>query len=281
MANKLEAACRLYAILARDGRSAVVLRRGPTRQVQLIRWWLKSDSFEEGQWFKGRVYEMRCDLSPNGEKFSYFAQDFGRPLGSWTAISNPPYFTALALWPKGDCWGGGALFDSETRLRLNHRPGSESKLHDKFTLEIPKRVKVKPLGEHSGWGEDDPINHYRLIRDGWRWAQQGHAKRANAAATVSYPYDPIEIYAKPRPTKSPVELLQITRGVGVQNGPWYKMDHAVVLQSRFRWLRTRDVASLQDEALLYLENCAWADWDSNGDLVAQSRQIGLVMQRSE
>ena len=33
-----EPSCRLYAILARDGRSAVVFRRGPSKQVLLLRW---------------------------------------------------------------------------------------------------------------------------------------------------------------------------------------------------------------------------------------------------
>ncbi len=30
--------CRIYAILARDGRSAVVFRRGPSRRVLVMRW---------------------------------------------------------------------------------------------------------------------------------------------------------------------------------------------------------------------------------------------------
>ncbi len=55
----------LYAILARDARTGVVFRRGPSRQVQLIRWDLRDDTFEHGQWFKGRIYERRCDLSPS------------------------------------------------------------------------------------------------------------------------------------------------------------------------------------------------------------------------
>ena len=226
----IEPSCSLFAIPARDGRSAAVLRRGPSKQVQLIRWWLTSDTFEDGQWFKGRIYERRCDLSPNGERFAYFAQDFGRAPGSWTAVSKPPFLTALALWPKGDCWGGGALFESETTLLLNHRPGGESKLDSSFRL--PRQVKIKQLGDHSGWGEDDPINHYRLIRDGWLHLQEGSSRRAADSAPISYPFDPIEIYAKPHPAKLPVTLLQITLGLGVTNGPWYKQDYALLPQRK-------------------------------------------------
>ena len=57
-----------------------------------------------GQWFKGRIYEKRCDLSPDGTKLIYFAQKINtRTLNdpkysyAWTAISRPPYLTALAL----------------------------------------------------------------------------------------------------------------------------------------------------------------------------------------
>uniref|UniRef100_UPI003F21D23D hypothetical protein n=1 Tax=Rhizobium sp. F40D2 TaxID=3453141 RepID=UPI003F21D23D len=116
------AATRLYAILARAARTGVIFRRGPSKQVQLIRWDLRNDTLEHGQWFKGRIYERRCDLSPSGRLLVYFAATNCAPYGSWTAISKPPFFTALALWPKGDAWGGGGIFEDEETLLLNHSP---------------------------------------------------------------------------------------------------------------------------------------------------------------
>src|SRR5689334_23259019 len=93
---------RLYALLARKSPRAVIFRRGPSRQVQLISWNTEKDTFEPGQWFKGRIYERRCDLSPNGDLLIYFAAKHKEPLYSWSAVSRPPYLTALALWRKGD-----------------------------------------------------------------------------------------------------------------------------------------------------------------------------------
>ncbi|EGF90901.1 hypothetical protein ABI_23130 [Asticcacaulis biprosthecium C19] len=91
---------RLFAIIARQTRKAVVFRRGPSRTVLLLTWDLESDTLTAGQWFKGRIYERRCDLSPDGELLCYFAaKHHGRP-GTWTAISRPPYLKALALWEK-------------------------------------------------------------------------------------------------------------------------------------------------------------------------------------
>ena len=66
--------------------------------------------------FKGRIYERRCDLSPDGQLLGYFAADRLSGFGTWTAVSRPPFLTALALWPKGDAWGGGAFFQDSCNL---------------------------------------------------------------------------------------------------------------------------------------------------------------------
>src|SRR5260370_16572519 len=84
-------------------------------------WNTDDDTFECGQWLKGRIYERRCDLSPEGDLLLYFAANFRKPYYSWTAISRPPFLTALFLWPKGDCWGGGGHFLSRKQIALNHR----------------------------------------------------------------------------------------------------------------------------------------------------------------
>ena len=119
----VKTAARIYVLLARDAPKAVVFRRGPSNHVLLIKWDLAEDSFEVGQWLKGRIYERRCDLSPDGELLVYFAADFRRSIGSWSAVSRPPFFTALALWPKGNCWGGGGLFFSNDRLMARNIGG--------------------------------------------------------------------------------------------------------------------------------------------------------------
>src|SRR4030095_14825414 len=118
--RKGKPAARLFVLLARAAPVGIILRRGPSKQVLMIRWDTSSDHFEQGQWFRGRIYERRCDLSPSGEKLIYFAASVKPPFCSWTAISKPPYFTALALWPKGDCWNGGGIFLNEKKILLNH-----------------------------------------------------------------------------------------------------------------------------------------------------------------
>src|SRR5215469_4929229 len=57
---------RLFMIVARRSPVAVIFRRGPSHWVQLIKWDTGNDTFQTGQWLHGRIYERRCDLSPDG-----------------------------------------------------------------------------------------------------------------------------------------------------------------------------------------------------------------------
>ena len=236
-------ATRLFAIVARTGRRVVVFRRGPSKQVRMLLWHLDSDTFEPGQWLKARVYERRCDLSPNGTKLIYFAADWRPGFGSWTAISTPPYFTALAVWPKGDAWGGGGLFESPITIALNH-PSSQTTLAEGFKLG--RRMKVVPFGQFPGRGEDDPIYDARLRRDGWTCAGEVGGKKHPFGNKIWIEYDPPLIYTKPSPTDGRLLAMKI-RGIKEQDGPWYVIDHAVGDTD--------------------LERTDWADWDANGDLL--------------
>lgn len=244
-------ATRLYALLAREARVAVVFRRGPSKQVQLIRWDLRDDSFEHGQWFKGRIYERRCDLSPSGRLLAYFAATNRAPYGSWTALSRPPFFTALALWPKGDAWGGGAVFEDERTLLLNHRFGGE---HDETVLashfHLPHDMQVKPFGAYAGGGEDEPINGVLRQRDGWRLVDAGEGTTGSRRSGALYRFSRPQLTEKTG--KNDLRLQALLHTVGANNEAWYGIDHRVL---------DRD-----GQRLLDLPNSDWADWDGD-DLV--------------
>jgi hypothetical protein len=92
--------------------------------VEVIKWNTQEDAFEHGQWLHGRIYEERCGVSPNGSLFVYFALKYGKVATkqgyeqTYTAVSRPPFLTALALWPTGSTWGGGGRFMDNQTLRL-------------------------------------------------------------------------------------------------------------------------------------------------------------------
>jgi len=241
----------LYAILARDARVGVVFRRGPSKQVLLLLWRTDTDQFYEGQWFKGRIYERRCDLSPSGARLIYFAAKYKAPYATWTAVSRPPFLTAVAFWPKGDAWGGGGLFAKENEILLNHRP-DEMKMAEGF--QLPKFVVVKPLGDYSGRGEDNPIRAQRLIRDGWKMIQRGNAKEQKRGSPIWFTIDPAEIWAKPRPQDGKTyEIREKLMGIKERNGSWYMIEHVIVNT------KSGDEFSLG--------RTDWADWCHSGDLL--------------
>ncbi|MBP2300578.1 hypothetical protein [Azospirillum picis] len=244
-------ATRLYAILARNARTGVIFRRGPSRHVQLIRWDLRDDTFEHGQWFKGRIYERRCDLSPSGRLLVYFAATYRPPYGSWTALSVPPCFTALTLWPKGDGWGGGGMFEDEKTLLLNHRMVSHPngfELAEGFRLAAG--MQVKPLGERSGGGEDNPVNWCIRSRDGWRMVAEGKGRKGGRRAGAFYTFEAPQIVEKEGVGGR--RLQELLHAIGRRKGAWYDLTHRVL---------DRDGRVLVD-----LPGSDWADWDG-GDLV--------------
>lgn len=245
---------RIYAILARRTPQAAVFRRGPSKSVLLIRWDTSNDKIEFGQWFKGRIYERRCDLSPDGELLLYFAANYRKPFSSWSAVSRPPFLTALALWPKGDGWGGGGHFLSKNRIALNHR-ADEMELAGKSVL--PRSVKIKQFGDRPGWGEDDPVWSERLLRDGWSLVsyptRDALAIRGDISAKVWAEFSPPITWRKSNPICPQKYALEMSiLGLKERDGPWYLTEHSVIREKN-----NPDKIGRTD----------WADWSHSGDLL--------------
>lgn len=162
-------AARVHVLLARDAPFGVVIRRGPSKEVAVIGWNRNTDQFTLGQWLKGRIYERRCDLSPDGKHLIYFAMNGkweSETKGSWTAISKAPYLKAVGLWAKGDCWHGGGLFMENDQYWINDGYGHRE-------LKIPwDLVRVSSELEGGVGGECFSVYFPRLLRDGWTLAAE-------------------------------------------------------------------------------------------------------------
>lgn len=147
----------LYVIRAREAPVAVIFRRGPTKQVRMIRWAMRvdgrPDEFERGQWLAGRIYPERSDLSPDGTLLVTFGMRRG---DTWTAICRPPWFTPLVAWDELGTYGGGGVFVSNEELHLRTNPASGVPLATKASL--PSWLR---LGWHDGRGVAE-------VRDLWR-----------------------------------------------------------------------------------------------------------------
>ena len=152
----------------------------------LLTWDLKTDTVTPGQWLKGRTYPRRADLTPDGRHLIYFAMNGyweGPMAGSWTAISRPPYWTALHIYPWGHCWDGGGLFLDNRRYWLN---GTGTGSRALMTCGLAT-VDTPPPDLMPGMGECPKIYIPRLIRDGWAPESEGPDGRGNYGRTFTRP----------------------------------------------------------------------------------------------
>lgn len=156
----------LYCIFAREAPKAVIFRRGPSKQVRLIGWDIATNGFEPGQWFKGRIFAEKSDLSPSGNLLIYYAakHKYGAEHGTWIALSTPPYLTAKTMWPADGTWNIQSLFETDARLALaTYR--SDSSLEPINGFRVPEYLTV----DRRPWPGYFYVraDHDRLLRDGW------------------------------------------------------------------------------------------------------------------
>jgi hypothetical protein len=69
-----------------------------------------------------------------------------RIADTWTSLSRPPFFSALALWPAFGTWTGGGQFLSDHAVMINER-GVDSK--PAANVPLPQRFTVEPAPERA------------------------------------------------------------------------------------------------------------------------------------
>jgi hypothetical protein len=246
--------CWMFVLLARNAAIGVILRRGPSKWWRVTLWDTRRDRFEGGQWFRGRIYPHKCDLSPDGKLLIYFAGKF-RPRDvekgyhyTWTAVSRPPYMAALALWPIGDTWGGhGVFLDDRTLLLATSAPSFGARHHPDHP---PGPLRVV---EYCSMEKDDPR---RDAAPCWRNGWQGTL--ADAQPNRSYPR-----YSAWRKRSGGLVLEREAKHRDVWGGMEYEGYLPYPSRRRARYTLYR-----QDGEPVALFEAHWADWDQEGRLVA-------------
>jgi hypothetical protein len=241
--------CRLSVLRARDAPVAVVLRRGPSKQTLVVRWNLARNTFEEGQWFAGRIYPERCDLSPDGAWFVYFAAKFKGPIPTYTALSRPPWLTAHALWPETGTWGGGGAFTDAHTLLLNRVGGP-------LDSALPAPV---PVGLTVGRLLDAPpsLDPERDLRLGWTRSPIPPPDPRSPPVAPTYPMKVPTRLRRPNPRHRGLALEHITWGFHHRDAPWR--------------IRSYHLVSDGPRPGRTLDDVDWADWLDDGGLVYTRR----------
>jgi hypothetical protein len=249
------APCRLVVYFAREAPIGVVLRRGPSAWARLSVWHTDTDAFKHGQWFRGRVYERRCDVSPDGALFVYFARKSTNrpPRDSWVAISRPPFFTALALWFIGTTYCAGGFFpDRRSVWGVGPAPPDQGELPRWLTHAADPRY----IDGTNEWS-DRTVYINRLLRDGWepvpRELIATWDRRHRQEPLVFYYGVPYNETWERRHPQEPLTLVMAYRGDDLEaHGGRHVMEYAVRRESG---------------EVIPLGRATWADWDQHGRLI--------------
>ena len=154
---------RLHVLLARESNKAIIIRRGPSKRTCVIGWDRGTDKFYIGQWFKGRIYYHRSDISPDGKYWIYFALH-NRYGQTWTVVAKAPYLKAIDFYMKGSAWHGGGIFLKNDTYWLNDRYAEHTRQKKGKELKAKKSDELDQAVD----GESVGIYTYKLIRDGWK-----------------------------------------------------------------------------------------------------------------
>jgi hypothetical protein len=241
-------AARIYVLIARQAPRAIVFRRGPAKLTLVLVWNLADDTFDYGQWFKGRIYERRSDLSPDGELLVYAAASNRRPLYSWTAVSRPPYLTALALWHDPGMWGGALFGDDWRTLKFNFLSLSEAPMRP-TGQKLPKTLAVSRL-EHTV--DETTLTTRRLERDGWVTRDEGVRVSSKRGSALGYSFDPPRVRERAI-GGSGLRLRVQLHGLYEANGRPY--------------VETCQIHDKHGQVVTDLGRIDWADVDHTGDVL--------------
>lgn len=241
---------RVYVIPATHAPTALVIVRKSGWWI-LLRWALDTGAVTQGASFKGKLYPRRCDLSPNGELFSYFALQGGRSefvgqsgLKTYQAISRAPWLFALAAWPEAGTYTRGQHFvakgDAPPLAAAMH--GDATPLAKLGLGLLRTSVAAYAIERRRGWVEaaDCPA---RGSND--RWDERRKV-----------------VLEKPRPVG--VETLRLEDDGLVDSALGF--DNR---RPRYRWLRGK-------ESIL-IEGADWCDWDASGRLLVASESALCIL----
>ncbi len=242
---------RLQVIMARQAKKAVIIRRGPSRWTRLSLWHTDTDQVEHGQWLHARLYPERCDLSPDGDLFIYFCYHDGGHHArqkegysyAYTAISHPPYFTALALWNAFDTWGGGGKFVDNRQVYVSAGPET----HPNHPLaNAMKRVDAVTLNRND--------ESARFVGAGRDWQPVDMTLTPNKLMTLWQRGNPYLFY---RDSPNGNHRLERT---------WY-----IGYAEKQRRYSLYTVQPNGGDPVLIEGDLTWADWDQRGRLCIADR----------
>lgn len=167
---------RIFLLSAQQAPVIVAIRRKPTRWFHILRWDTRTDEIEHGSWFYGRIYEKRCDLSPDGEWLVYFASaQHASDFPTWTGLCRPPWLKTVAESEGVGTWLGGGFWRDERTLLVNGCAGLQPPAGMDTTQAAHLPFAIQPHTWVRDPGDMEVLTH-RFDRD-WEPDEAGSAPR--------------------------------------------------------------------------------------------------------
>jgi hypothetical protein len=250
--QRLPPAGRLYVLVAAKADVALVLRRGPSDWWHLLHWDLAGLTVTPGAWFHGNLYARRCDISPDGRLFGYFALKIGGQSewpDAYCAVSKVPWLEALVAWKTCGTWTGGCQFSQDGEFRICACV-EEKPFHGSY----PGSLSIAAL--NTDWAKGNVWNE---VKRGWRFADE------DDPMVAPVPGQPNLVLRREQPAPGG----GVTLGLIHQGVDFRQMGIEGVNLEYFLQDRPEDFAPLRE--------AAWADWDHQGRLLMATRDGELAV----
>jgi hypothetical protein len=229
---------RIHLLVAKHAPTVVIVQRKRAKLFHIVMVDANKRRVEEGSWFRGKLYVLRCDVSFDGKHMVYLAM--GSNGNTWNGVCRLPWLSTLTEAENMGAWFGGGYFESSKVLRTNGW-GSSDHLPPKRTVAP---FKLEPYYSRYG-GEDLGVVYERLERDGFKRLGDNWGKERNLGTRkLQIACDGDDGWGRQVARRHP--MLKV-RYIGY-------LEHGYTFAFWF------------DEYPDLLAGASWANWDCNGDL---------------
>jgi hypothetical protein len=186
---------RIFPFLAADAPVGLIVRRGPSAYMGCIAWNRIDDTFTDGQSMMGRIYEERCDLSPDGKHFLYASLCYDRKSGfsgNLTSISRIPFLKSIVtydayLYRYGGVFTSNNTFWLQASSHVNWQTGRAP--YDPFTCQRSSDQFQRDLS-FNGKTEYDLTQYdyltVRPLKQGWTIADVNRHSNGNDILSILF-----------------------------------------------------------------------------------------------
>jgi hypothetical protein len=229
---------RIHLLVARNAPTLVILQRKRAKLFHVVTVDADKRRVEEGSWFRGKLYALRCDVSFDGKHMVYLAM--GTKGNTWNGVCRLPWLSTLTEAENLGSWFGGGYFVDKKVLRTNGWGSAD--------FNPPKRsgapFTLEPYRSRYG-GEDLGVVYERLQRDGFaRLGENWGTQQVLGTRKYQVAYEGDDGWGRQPSRRHP--LLKVRYAGYLEHGYTFAF-----------WF---------DEHPGLLDGASWANWDCNGDL---------------